>query len=95
MGWCRCPRCNSGAVVINSRGTSCMGCLLLFMYFITGVSILGWFFSGSITKAPLSVIPAFLILIGIIILVTYLKKEFGQEPKDKLYCKSCELHFKN
>ncbi|WP_436940383.1 hypothetical protein [Staphylococcus xylosus] len=65
------------------------------MYFFTIVSILGWLFSGAIKEAPLTIIPAFLILIGIIALVTYIKKEFGKEPKDDLYCKSCELHFKN
>lgn len=95
MGWRRCPRCKSGAVVIKSRGTSCFGCLLFLAYFFTIVSILVWLFSGAIKEAPLQILSTFLVLIGIIVLITYLKKEFGKEPKDQLYCKSCELHFKN
>ncbi|WP_029378879.1 hypothetical protein [Staphylococcus xylosus] len=95
MGWRRCPRCGSGSVVVKSTETGCTGCLLLFMYAITGITVLGAVLSGAIIKAPLSALPSILLLIGIIVLIKFVKRKFSEGPKSNLYCKSCELHFKN
>ncbi|MGW7898368.1 hypothetical protein ACWEZE_01180 [Staphylococcus shinii] len=96
MGWRRCPRCGSGAVVEKSSdGIGCSGCLLLFMYIFTGMAILGGIVSGGFIERPLSTLVSILILIGIIMLIKAIKRKFSEGPKSNLYCKSCELHFKN
>ncbi|WP_192946901.1 hypothetical protein [Staphylococcus cohnii] len=94
-GWRRCPRCGSGAVVIKSSGMGCTGCLLLFMYILTGISILGAILSGAIMNAPFNSLFNILILVGIIMLIKFIARKFSKGPQDDLYCKSCEYHFTN
>ncbi|WP_239763007.1 hypothetical protein [Mammaliicoccus sp. I-M35] len=88
MGWQRCPRCNSGAVV--ERSSSCLGCLAGISVAFAIMVILGGIVSGTFLHDPISSILAILFVMILPAFFIFLNKKFGYS----LYCKSCELHFK-
>ncbi|MCD8817620.1 hypothetical protein [Mammaliicoccus sciuri] len=88
MGWRRCPRCNSGAVIEQS--SSCLGCLVGVSIVFVLMVILGSIVSGSFKSSPFSTTFSIMFSLLIPAFFFYINIKFGYS----LYCKSCEQHFK-
>nr|WP_286313644.1 hypothetical protein [Mammaliicoccus lentus] len=88
MGWQRCPRCNSGAVIEQS--SSCLGCLVGISVAFAAMFIFVGIASSIYNSDPISAIIITIFVLPIPIFFFFLNIKFGYS----LYCKSCELHFK-
>lgn len=94
MQWRRCPRCHSGRVVfIKHKANGCLGCLALGAL-IFGIPEIILFLVVRFKEEPISTIVSCVVIGLVVWFFLFIYQRFGK-PSYSLYCKDCELNFRN
>lgn len=91
MKWRRCPRCNSGRVVIRTNG--CFGCVG-YGVLIFGILDIIFMLIGGFKTNPIGMIFASIIVALIVWFLVWAFLSLNKNYGTTLICKDCELTFR-